>query len=131
MLSHSFLVRLASALLLSILCAWWFPSQVGADWRHDEGKPAYKQDEGRGYQQNSVRTVQQDAQSGVGWIRSKLAPLYVTPARLALGLGLLALLITFNRNKRHLHWALLNAIGWLLLLFGAAAMYFDWQTFNW
>ncbi|MBW2733054.1 MAG: hypothetical protein JRH20_11740 [Deltaproteobacteria bacterium] len=98
-----------------------------ADWRHETNKP---REGSRDYQQQSVGRVQQEANSMVDEVKAFLARIHVTPARLALGLGLLGIFWTLNRNKRHIHWAMITALSWCLLAFGVAAMFFDWPAFN-
>ncbi|MCK5800536.1 MAG: hypothetical protein KAI47_25280 [Deltaproteobacteria bacterium] len=93
-------------------------------------KRPYRVDDRRQYQDRSVSTVQGRAQKAAGWVKEKLDSIHVTPARLALALGLLGFLWSLGKNKRHVRWALTFAISLLLLGFGGAAMYFQWPAFN-
>lgn len=117
-------ITLLSALLLMLAGDYAL-----ADWRHEKEKP-YRVDDRRDYQQRSVRTVQGEANSIVDEVKRFMAKMHITPARLALGLGLLGLFLTRNRNKRHVHWAVITGLCWLLIIFAAAAMFFDWPAFN-
>jgi len=90
----------------------------------------YRVDDTRGYQRNSVETVQSGWQRILGWIRRTLAAIHITPARLLIGLGAIGVLLTWNKNKRHVHWAVITALGWLLLGLGIAAILLAWPAFN-
>jgi hypothetical protein len=84
----------------------------------------------REYQAHSAQTFMGRTRSAAQWVKDQLAQLHITPARLALGLGILGVLFTWNRNKRHVRWAVLTVASWLLLVFGGAAMIFRWPYMN-
>ena len=89
----------------------------------------YRVDQRRDYQQRSVSTIQGRARNAAQWVKDKLNSVHVTPARLAIALGLLFLLWSWGKNKRHPRWAITFALGLLLLGFGGAAMVFRWSAF--
>ena len=83
-------------------------------------------DRGSGHQARAVETVSGKAREGAQWVRDKLAKLYITPARLMIGLGVLGVLFCWNRNKRKLTWLVLTLGSWLMLGVGVAAIALDW-----
>lgn len=87
-------------------------------------------DDIREYQAHSTQTFMGRLRGAARWVKDKLARLHITPARLAMGLGILGVLYTWGRNKRHVKWAVLTVTSWLLLLFGGAAMIFRWPYMN-
>jgi hypothetical protein len=89
-----------------------------------------KHDAPREYQRESVHGFGQQARDAAAWVKERLAGLHVTPARLLLGLGLLGILVCWNKNKKLVRWAVLSVFSGLLLIAGAAAMVFDWPYMN-
>ena len=83
---------------------------------------------GRSYQRDSVESFGGRALRAAAWVKDRLSGFHVTPARLLAGLGLLGVLITWNKNKRKRGWAALAAVSWLLLFGGAAAILTGWKV---
>jgi hypothetical protein len=81
---------------------------------------------GRGYQRDSVEGVGTRATNAATWVKDRLSALHITPARLMLGLGVLGILIGWNKNKKKMGWAVLAGFSFLLVLFGVAALVFRW-----
>lgn len=112
------------ALLSAAMLAPLLPSEASAQDR------PYRVDDRRDYQQRSVSTIQGRARRAAGWVKNKLNSIHVTPARLCIALGLLGLLWSWGKNKRHARWAVTFGIALLLLGFGVAAVVFKWPAFN-
>jgi len=89
-----------------------------------------KDEPDRTYQRDSVEGFGQKTVSAAGWVKEKLAALHITPARLMVGLGILGILFTWNKNKKKTHWALVSGVSFLLAIFGAAAIFLKWTAFN-
>jgi len=89
-----------------------------------------KKDAEREYQQESVHSFGQSARDAAAWVREKLSGLHITPARLLLGLGILGILITWNKNKKKPQWLVVTLFSYLLIIFGCAAMFLDWPYLN-
>jgi hypothetical protein len=89
-----------------------------------------KHDDERDYQRESVNSVGQSAVNAAAWVKQRLSSLYITPARLLAGLGVLGLLFTWNKNKKKMPWAVLTVFSWLLLIFGVCAIFFSWPHMN-
>ena len=89
-----------------------------------------KHDAPREYQRESVHSFGQQARDAAAWVKERLAGLHVTPARLLLGLGLLGILVCWNKNKKLVRWAVLSVFSGLLLAAGVAAMVFNWPYMN-
>jgi hypothetical protein len=85
---------------------------------------------GRGYQRDSVDGFGIKATRAASWVKERLSSLHITPSRLMLGLGVLGILIGWNKNKKKAGWAILAGFSFLLVLFGAAAMLLRWPQFN-
>jgi hypothetical protein len=92
-----------------------------------EGK---RSDLDRDYQRESVHSIGQRAQQAASWVRERLSSLHITPARLLLGLGILGIFYTWNKNKKKVQWAVLSTFSLLLVIFGAAALIFGWVHLN-
>lgn len=95
-----------------------------------QGAAAQSYTDRRDYQKSSVQTVQGRARGAATWVREKLGAIHVTPARLALVLGLLGFLWTWNKNKKKVQWAVIFGFSLLLSGLGGAAIYFQWPAFN-
>jgi hypothetical protein len=119
------------ACLLALLAAALIAPLVSdvSEARAQDKRP-YRVDQRRDYQQRSVGTVQGRARRAAGWVKNKLNSIHVTPARLCIALGLLGLLWSWGKNKRHARWAVTFGIALLLLGFGVAAIVFKWPAFN-
>jgi hypothetical protein len=89
-----------------------------------------KADNERGYQQRSVETTQSWFRRAIRWVKELLASIHLTPARLALILGVIGTLYTWGKNKRLVRWMVTAIVSWLLVIVGAAAWYFDWPYWN-
>ena len=85
---------------------------------------------GRTYQRDSVEGFGIKATRAATWVKDRLSALHITPSRLMLGLGVLGILIGWNKNKKKMGWAVLAGFSLLLVLFGAAAMIFRWDQLN-
>lgn len=79
-----------------------------------------------GYQRDSVESFGSKALRAASWVKESLSGLHITPARLMLGLGILGLLFTWNKNKKKIQWAVIWGFALLLILFGAAAVALGW-----
>ncbi len=80
----------------------------------------------RGYQQRSVEHSQSWTRDTLAWFRGLLSRIHLTPARVALGLGVIGTLYTAGKNKRLVKWAVMAVISWLLAIVGICAMIFNW-----
>jgi hypothetical protein len=80
------------------------------------------------HQRDSVESTRGQALQAAAWVKERLSGFHVTPARLMIGLGLLGVLVSWNRNKRLRHWAVLAGLSWLLLLSGVAAIALGWRA---
>jgi hypothetical protein len=89
-----------------------------------------KHDADREYQRESVHSFGQSARDAATWVKERLAGLHITPARLMVGLGVLGLLYTSNKNKKKVFWLALLLVSLLLAVFGVAAMIFSWPHMN-
>jgi hypothetical protein len=89
-----------------------------------------KHDADSEYQRESVHSFGQSARDAATWVKERLAGLYITPARLMVGLGVLGLLYTWNKNKKKLVWVVVFVLSVLLAVFGVAAMVFHWPYMN-
>lgn len=78
------------------------------------------------YQQRSVQEAQSWVRRVLAWMSDFLRGLHLTPAKLALGLGVLGIIISAGKNKRLVRWAVLSIISLLLTIVGICAMIFDW-----
>jgi len=87
-------------------------------------------DSERDYQAVSVESWGIKAKQGIAWIKERLTSINITPSRLLLGLGLLGILYTWNKNKQKVPWAVLSLFSALLVLFGVCAMVFHWPSMN-
>jgi hypothetical protein len=85
---------------------------------------------GREYQRDSVENFGTRALRAATWVKDRLSSLHITPARLMLGLGLLGILVGWNKNKKQTRWAVLAAFSLLLVLGGIAGMVFRWPQLN-
>jgi hypothetical protein len=85
-----------------------------------------KADPIRGYQQRSVEQSQSWTRGTVTWFRELLARIHLTPARVALGLGVIGTIYTAGKNKRLVKWAVMAVTSWLLAIVGICAMIFNW-----
>ncbi len=92
----------------------------GSDYRPD----------GRGYQAHSADSFTSKTRRAAAWVRERLASLHVTPARLCIGLGSIGIAVSWSRNKKLVKWAVITAFSLILLVFGVAAMIFDWPYMN-
>lgn len=106
------------------------PPHVPTDEEADQARTGIRSDEGRGYQQRSVETVQSWLHEALGWMRDLLRRLHLTPARLCLGLGVVGAIWTAGKNKRKVRWAVTAGLSYLLAVVGLAAMVFNWPHFN-
>ncbi len=88
---------------------------------HDTGE-----EPGRGYQRDSVESFGTKTTRAATWVKDRLAALHITPSRLMLGLGVLGILIGWNKNKKKMGWAVFAGFSFLLVLFGTASMIFRW-----
>ena len=84
----------------------------------------------RQYQARSADTLRSKARRAANWVRAKLSRVYVTPARLALGLGILGVLYGRGKNRRKIRWMIVLLASGGLAVFGLAAMIFDWPYVN-
>jgi hypothetical protein len=82
------------------------------------------------HQGQSVEAFNHQSQGFVEGVRAALATAHVTPAKFILGLGVLGLLFTWNKNKRKVEWAVIAAVAASLAAIGAAALYYRWPAFN-
>jgi len=96
----------------------------------DKNLTGVKADPERGYQQRSVESVQSWTRSAIRWVKELLAAIHLTPARLALIVGLLGTLYTLGKNKRLVRWAVMAGLSYLLVTVGVCAMVFDWPNWN-
>jgi hypothetical protein len=94
------------------------------------GRRHGEDDSERGYQRDSVESFGQRSHEAATWVQRQLSGIHVTPARFLLGLGLLGVLITWNKNKRKVQWAVLTGFAYLLVILGAAAIFFRWPYMN-
>jgi hypothetical protein len=78
------------------------------------------------YQRRSVQRFGRDSQRGFSWVKHQLRSLDITPPKVLIVLGLLGVLFTWNKNKRKRSWMLLAGLSYLLVLAGAAGMYYGW-----
>jgi len=92
---------------------------------HDTGE-----EPGRTYQRDSVEGFGTKATRAATWVKDRLSALHITPSRLMLGLGILGILIGWNKNKKKTGWAVFAGFSFLLVLFGAAALILRWPQFN-
>ncbi len=84
----------------------------------------------RTYQVDSVQSFGTKAAQAAAWVRARLSGIHITPARLLVGLGVLGLLISWNKNKKKMEWAVISTASLLLLVFGLAAHLFRWPQMN-
>ena len=130
--SAAALVMLPLAVLVALVgpVAWAGQPHVPTEKELDRELSGIRADDGRGYQQLSVEEKESWYRGAANWVRELLSSIHITPARLALILGAAGSLYTWGKNKRHARWMVLAAISWLLLIVGAAAMYFHWPHWN-
>lgn len=125
-------------LLLSILGLWLAATAAAQRPPHVPTEQELKrklgqstgEEPGRGYQRDSVEGFGIKATRAATWVKDRLSSLHITPSRLMLGLGVLGILVGWNKNKRKIGWATLAGFSFLLVLFGAAAMILRWPQFN-
>lgn len=89
-----------------------------------------KPDTPQEYQRESVNSFGQRARDAAGWVKERLSGLHITPARLLLGLGVLGILVCWNKNKKKTQWAVLSLASFLLVIAGVVAMVFSWPYMN-
>lgn len=120
----SILLLLAlAALALPALGQTHVPSEQ--ELKRKLGQPT-GEEPGRGYQRDSVEGFGTKATRAATWVKDHLSTLHITPPRLMLGLGVLGILIGWNKNKKKVGWAVLAGFSFLLVLLGTAAMIFRW-----
>jgi hypothetical protein len=118
-----------ASLLGSLLLVAGAPGPLAlAETEKEAREAAAPRDDGRTYQRDSVEGFGGRALRAATWVKERLSGFHVTPARLLAGLGLLGVLVTWNKNKRKQGWAVLAGISWLLLLGGAAAILTGWSV---
>ncbi len=122
--------RLACWVALLTIGVVFAPLLIEGSAASAQGQRLYRVDDRRDYQQRSVSTVQGRARRAAGWVKEELNSVHVTPARLCVALGLLGLLWSWGKNKRHARWAVIFGLALLLLGFGVAAIVFKWPAFN-
>jgi hypothetical protein len=106
------------------------PPHVPTEEQWKKERTGIKSDGDREYQQRGVETVQSWLDRAVRWLKDLLARIHLTPARLALGLGILGSLYTWGKNKRLVRWAVMAGFSYLLAIVGLAAMVFNWAYWN-
>jgi hypothetical protein len=84
----------------------------------------------RTYQADSVESFGLKAAQAASWVRARLSAIHITPARFLVGLGVLGLLFTWNKNKKKVEWAVISGVSLVLVLLGAAAMILRWPQMN-
>ena len=89
-----------------------------------------KEEPDRTYQADSVESFGVKAARAAAWVRSRLSAIHITPARLLVGLGVLGLLFTWNKNKKKVEWAVISAVSLVLVVFGAAALVLRWPQMH-
>ena len=123
-------VAVALLLLGGVASAQERPPHVPSEEELRQRLGGAKHDAPREYQRESVHGFGQQARDAAAWVKERLAGLHVTPARLLLGLGLLGILVCWNKNKKLVRWAVLSVFSGLLLIAGVTAMVFDWPYMN-
>jgi hypothetical protein len=123
---------LAAAVLLLAAPSWAQSPHVPTEKELDRRLSGVKHraDDVREYQAHSTESFMSNVRGAAQWVKTRLASLHITPARLALGLGILGVVFTWSRNKRHVKWAVLTVASWLLVVFGVAAIIFRWPYAN-
>jgi hypothetical protein len=106
------------------------PPHVPTETELEKERTGIKSDGDREFQQKGVETVQSWLHRAIRWLKNLLARIHLTPARLALGLGILGSLYTWGKNKRLVRWAVMAGISYLLAIVGIAAMAFNWTYWN-
>ena len=106
------------------------PPHVPTEEELRQEQTGVKADPERGYQARSVETVQSWTHDAMTWVKELLQAIHLTPARLALGLGLLGSFYTLGKNKRLVRWAVMAGLSYLLAIVGICAMVFHWPYWN-
>lgn len=104
--------------------------QLGSSDDRDPDEIGEQYREPRSFQQRSVERVRSMWHDALDWLRVQTARVDLTPAWFFTIVGALLLVVTWSRNKRHVHWAVAAAMGWLSFGFGIAALLLQWPALN-